>query len=279
MTKYLMKELRDLSKEEQAVRKHVLSNLHHSKPKRKHFASFAAAIISIAIVFLLVKIVEPTNSTSNGTLDAHLVEIKGEGVAYNQIFQEDEQGKRELTYYKPLSIKEYKRYHPIQLTLPPTLEHLDHQEVIIVTSDKGMETQFTFKEEEGHNSEFLIISVSNSDINPSDRRSEDYQYPSSDPFSNKIYAEALTEDTNLLHDVVTTHSMYTYHYYYYEKEENYMGMVATGANWMYTYYKGNIYHIGYSPYSEKLKPDDIAAFVKDFILENADSFERQNQPR
>ena len=273
-----MKELRDLSKEEQAVRKHVLSNLQNSKPKRKHFASFAAAIISIAIVFLLVKIVEPTSSTSNGTLDAHLIEIKGDGVAYNQMFQEDEQGERELTYYKPLSIKEYTRYHPIQLTLPPTLEHLDHQEVIIVTSDKGMETQFTFKEEEGHNSEFLIISVSNSEVNPFNRTSDEYEPPTSDTIGNKIYAEVLTEDTTLFHYVVTEDSMYSYFYYDYRERENFIGETHTGANWLYTYYKGNIYHIGYSPYSETLKPEYVAAFVKDFILENADSFERQNQP-
>ena len=187
MTKYQMKELRDLSKEEQAVRKHVLTNLHHSKVKRKHFASYVAAIVSIAIVFLLVKIVEPTSSTSNGTLDANLIEVKGDGVAYNQMFQVDEQGKRELTYYKPLSIKEYTRYCPIQLTLPPNLEHLNHQEVIIVTSDKGMETQFTFKEEEGHNSEFLIISVSNSD-NPYELHAG-FNTVKDDHFGNKIKHE------------------------------------------------------------------------------------------
>ncbi len=271
-----MKELRDLSKEEQAVRKHVLTNLQHSKPKRKHFTSLAAAIVSITIVFLLVKIVEPTSSTQTGSLATQLTEVEGSGVAYNQMFQGDEQSQKELTYYKPLSIKEYIKYHPIQLTLPPPLEHLDNQEVIIVTSDQGMETQFTFKEDEEYNSDFLVISVSNS-MNPYEQHVGINSF-TEDIFGNKIEYEALTEDTVLLHDIKTTDSMYTYKYYDYREKENYMGMTATTANWMYTYYKGNIYHIGYSSY-ETLEPDDVVAFVKEFILENADSFESQNQPR
>jgi len=277
MTKFFIKELHDLSKEEEAVRRHVLSNLHYTKPKRNYLGSLAAAIVSIAIIFLLVKVVDPTSSPQTGSLTAQLIEVKGDGVAYNQMFQGDRQSERELTYYKPLSLTEYTKYHPIQLTLPKTLEHLDHQEVIIVTSDEGMETQFTFKEEERSNSDFLVISVSNS-INPYEQHLG-FDTVTEDIFGNKIEYIALTEDIVILHDKQTTDSMYTYHYYNFREEENYIGITATSANWLYTYYKGNIYHIGYSPYSEILKPEDVVPFVKEFILENADSFANQNQPR
>lgn len=271
MTNFRLKELQHLTKEAQSVKQYVRTNLHRPKKTNHLFYRLTATVVTIAMVFIVLNVVKPSVPLTKSSLSESLVEVESRGGATSsEMFGHyDDQANRELTYYRPISLEEYASLSPIKI--PETTIQLEQYDskVIVVESDKGFETQFMFdKRGEYKNiTDFLVISVSNSDVNPF--KSNDFTKITEDGVGNTVQMESLTESVYLIHQIRTTPSALAYRYYDYDEVTDLISVNVTSANELYTYYKGNIYHIGY----DLDQPiDDIVAFAKEFILLNADDF-------
>lgn len=271
MTNFRLKELEDLTKETQSVKQYVLTNLQRPKKTNQLFYRLTVTVVTIAMILFIFNLVKPSSPVTYSSLSESLVEIEGQGGATSsEMFGHyDDQASRELTYYRPISLKEYTALSPIKIpenTMP--LEQYDST-VIVAESDKGFETQFMFhkRDEYKNMANFLVISVSNSDISPF--ISNDFTKITEDAVGNSVQRELLTESVYLIHQILTSPSALAYRYYDYDEVTDLISVNVTSANELYTYYKGNIYHIGY----DLGQPiDEVVAFVKEFILLNADDF-------
>ena len=271
MGNFRLKELRDLKNETQSVKQYVRTNLHQPKKAPPLLYGLTITVVSIAMILFVLNVVNPSLPHTNSSLPESLVEIEGLGGATSsEMFRHyDDQANRELSYYRPIDLNEYASLSPIRIpetTMP--LQQYDSK-VIIVESDKGFETQFMFDKRDEYKAitEFLNISVSNSDMNPF--KGNDFTKITEDGFGNTIKIESLTKSIYLMHQIRTSPNALAYRYYDYDEMTDLISVNVTSANELYTYYKGNIYHIGY----DLDQPiDEVVAFVKEFILLNANDF-------
>lgn len=271
MANFRLKELQDLTNEVQSVKQYVRTNMHQPQKAPRIFHGLTVTVVSIAILFFVLNVVKPSLPLTNSSLPENLVEIEGLGGATSsELFGHyDDQANRELTYYRPIDLEEYASLSPIkipQTTMP--LEQYDSA-VIIVESDRGFETQFMFdkRDEYKNTTEFLVISVSNNDMDPF--IANDFTKITEDGVGNPVQMESLNDSVYLMHQIRTLPTALEYRYYDYDEVTDLISVYVTSANELYTYYKGNIYHIGY----DLDQPiDEVVAFVKEFILLNADDF-------
>lgn len=271
MGNFRLKELQDLTNETQSVKQYVRKNLHQPKKESRLLYGLTITVVSVAMILFVLNVVNPSLPLTNSSLPENLVQIEGLGGATSsELFGHyDDQTNRELTYYRPLDLEKYASLSPIKIpatTIP--LEKYDSK-VIIVESDKGFETQFMFDKRDEYKAitEFLNISVSNSEINPF--IGNDFTKISEDGVGNTVQVESLTESLKLMHQIRTSPTALAYRYYDYDEVTDLISVNVTSANELYTYYKGNIYHAGY----DLDQPiDEVVVFVKEFILLNADDF-------
>ncbi|WP_277584250.1 hypothetical protein [Psychrobacillus antarcticus] len=271
MGNFRLKELQDLTNETQSVKQYVRTNLLQPKKSPRLLYGLTITVVSIAMILFVLNVVNPSLPLTNSSLPESLVEIEGLGGATSsEMFGHyDDQANRELTYYRPVDLKEYASSFPIKLPETPMPFEQYDSTVIIVESDKGFETQFMFDKRDEYKAitEFIIISVSNTDMNPF--IGNDFTQLKEDGVGNPVQMESLTESIYLMHQIRTSPNALAYRYYNYDEMSNLISVNVTSANELYTYYKGNIYHIGY----DVDQPiDEVVAFVKEFILLNADDF-------
>ncbi|QUG41179.1 hypothetical protein KD050_18115 [Psychrobacillus sp. INOP01] len=271
MANFRLKELQDITKEAQSVKQYVRTNMHRPKKTNHLVYRLTVTVVTIAMIFIVLNVVKSSLPPTYSSLSENLIEVESLGGATSsEMFRHyDDQADRELTYYRPISLEEYAALSPIKI--PETSIQLKQYDstVIVVESDIGFETQFMFDKRDEYKkiTDFLVISVSNSDINPFILN--DFTKITEDGVGNSVQMESLSESVYLMHQIRTTPSALVYRYYDYDEATDLISVNVTSANELYTYYKGNIYHIGYDL---KQPIDEVVAFVKEFILLNADNF-------
>ncbi len=215
--------------------------------------------------------------------EAGLVEVQGDGLTYSEYFKNvDELDTREnVTYFKPLLIDKFMNVAPdsveneiypidsVKLPFEP-----NEQSVYLVTSEDKKsnvqnQVQFTYLSNDVYEQaeEFFIISITDVKENPLEKY--DFSKEKQDTLGNELRREVLIEDTPIFHQVRTTNGSLVYTYYQYNKDKNEIATVATSANELYTFYKGQIYHAGYQLTNENntgKSQEEILNLFREFVL-------------
>jgi len=210
-----------------------------------------------------------------------LNKVPGDGVTYSEYFKSvDELDEREnITYYEPLTTDEMLLLAPDSIQNAVNL--LDSKELpfevkeqtaFLTTSENENgnlqnQVQFSYlgENQNGSPAEFFILSVTELDENP--LKKYDFTNEKVDTMGNELRKEVLTEDIPIYHQVITTNGSLVYQYYSFNDIENRVGLVVTGANEIYGYYDGHLYHVGYSiEGNSKEAQEEMLQLTRKFIM-------------
>lgn len=229
------------------------------------------------VLLLIIMIFMVIGCTSKED-ETFLEKVKGTGFAYSEYFksvdQQDE--RRNVTYYTPLSIDEMHNIapnsiHPIDLEKLPF--QVNEQTAYVVTSEDENENrqnqvQLTYIHTDEYNQteEFFIITVTELDENPLDKY--DFSKQQTDTAGNELKKEILKDDIPIFHQVITTDGALAYRYYSYDEKNKQVSTVVTSANELYSYYNGYLYHVGYVTENKNTKEvqEEILQLTREFIL-------------
>ncbi len=264
MKPYKLKELRQTKQHEEAIIRRVKQNLSQKRPKRRILAPVLAAVVTAAaLVFVFLQYSGGTvhEQSAQGYTILHVFEqVDGNGAAYSELFKEfDHQDLRRLKYFKPVPLTEF--INANNAMIPDIIEPFNKSNAEVLAVNDGMQTELQFSFRNGE--EYMVISVAKHFMNS--------LYPdfladlTEDAVGNRVEQEMLDETTPLIHQIRTTNSALAYRYFTFDDEKNEMNVTQTGANELYTYYNGAIYHVGYNL---KGDPEEIVSYVKEFILQN-----------
>lgn len=264
MANFRLKELKDTTKHESNIRRYVMANM-HKKQKGHCFVAVLTVLVSVAVLFFIVNIMNPSNTLKRSGSEPLLYhvfeEVRGKGVAYSEFFSQfDGKDTRQLTYYKPVLLNEFLVANDVAMPSLPEPFSSDSGEVIAVQDAMYTEFQLHFEHEES----FLNISLTKNFMDPF--ASKELQNIERDTMGDKITKLELIGDTPLYFIKRPTELISDrYTHYQFDSEKNRIHLNLLTANEFYTYYDGMIYHIGYAGAVDE---EEMIAFVRDFVIHN-----------
>ncbi|SES18881.1 hypothetical protein [Psychrobacillus sp. OK032] len=211
-----------------------------------------------------------------------LKKVKGEGLTYSEYFKSvDELDEREnITHYQPLPIDEMMIVAPVSIKKavhivdPKKLPFEVNEQTAYLVTSKGEnsivqnQVQYTYVNTNEYNqkAEFYIITVTELEENPLEKY--DFTKQQTDNMGNELRNELLIDDIPIFHQVITTDGALAYRYYSYDEEKKRISTVVTAANELYAYYRGYLYHVGYSTENKNKKEiqEEILHLTREFIL-------------
>jgi hypothetical protein len=212
-----------------------------------------------------------------------LREVEGDGFAYSDYFKSVDKlnNRGNGTFYEPLTINRMiiampdamkDGIHSFDKDRLPFVVTEESAFLNTATNEEGNvlnEIQLSYhnKSSNGFSNEFYNISVTNLAENPLEKY--DFKQEETDTFGNELRAEELTDSVPIFHLVRTNNKAHVYTYYIYNDAESRVGVAVTGANELYTYYNGYLYHVGYM-IDEKTEEayEEILQLTRNFILGN-----------
>lgn len=240
----------------------------------KYFKSIAV------ILFLCLLLIGCTSN--NEKANTFLTETNGVGLTFSEYFKgvDNLDDRENVVYYKPFPISEIMTVAPESIRNAVNIFESDKLpfEVnektgyLITSKDENgnlqNQVQFSYlnNPDNRNTKEFFIISVI--ELKESPLHNYDFSKEGLDTIGNELRKETLTDDIPMFHQVITTNRALVFKYYSYNVETKRVGTVATQANELYGYYKGHIYHVGYSINGNNTEGlhEQMLQLTREFIL-------------